>query len=248
MIEFSGRAVLLDIEGTTSSISFVVDVMFPFVRRELETYLAQHWHEPGLAAVCDTVARDAGQESFAAWLRSREVGVGDAAGGQRLIREEVARLMDGDVKATGLKQLQGMIWEAGFESGELRAHLYDDVCPAIESWRSAGLDVQIYSSGSVQAQKLFFGHTERGDLLPLLSGHYDTTVGSKKEAASYLKIAVQMRQQPIQVLFLSDIVAELDAAAEAGMRTGHVVRSGNSVDEAGTAHPRISTFAEIHIH
>lgn len=147
------RGILLDIEGTTSSISFVYDVMFPFVRRELEAYLTNHWGEPELTAACEAIARDAGNTSLSA---SRDS-----------IQAEVIRLMDGDVKTTGLKQLQGLIWDAGFKSGEMKAHVYDDVPPAIAAWNSAGLDVRIYSSGSVQAQKLFFGHTIAGNLLPL---------------------------------------------------------------------------------
>jgi len=129
------RGILLDIEGTTSSVSFVYDVMFPFVRRELVRYLETDWGDPKLMAVCEQIARDAGQPSFAAW--SEGVRVGDALAQQKLVAAEVTRLMDGDVKATGLKQLQGLIWEAGFASGELRAHVYDDVPTALRTWRAA---------------------------------------------------------------------------------------------------------------
>ncbi len=233
MLTFSGRGILLDIEGTTSSISFVYDVMFPFVRRELDAYLLSHWGEPALAAACDAISRDAGNPSLAASLEQ--------------VKGEVLRLMDGDVKSTGLKQLQGLIWDAGFTSGEMKAHVYDDVPPAITAWNQASLDVRIYSSGSVQAQKLFFGHTIAGNLLPQFHGHYDTTTGPKKEAASYSAIAAAFALPPQEILFLSDVPAELDAAEQAGLRTGLVLRPGNAAVKPGHGHPEILSFAEIRI-
>ncbi|MEX2027487.1 MAG: acireductone synthase [Pirellulaceae bacterium] len=231
MIHFRGRGILLDIEGTTSSVSFVYDVMFPLVRRELDRYLDAHWGESALAAACRQIALDANQEA--------------RSGDREWIRGEVVRLMDGDVKATGLKQLQGLIWEEGFASGELKAHVYDDVPPRLRDWHSRGISLRIYSSGSIQAQKLFFGHTIAGNLLPLLSGHYDTTTGRKKEAASYQKIAADFGLPPSDILFLSDIPAELDAARTAGMQTSLVQRPGNAVVPAGHGHAEISSFAQI---
>ncbi|MEO8498114.1 MAG: acireductone synthase, partial [Planctomycetota bacterium] len=173
MFDFQGRGILLDIEGTTSSVSFVYDVMFPFVRRELRAYLSNSWGSDSLNAACELVARDAGHESFAAWS-AHAASVEER---QQLIADEITRLMDGDIKATGLKQLQGLIWKAGFESGELQAHVYDDVPAALTAWNAAGSDVRIYSSGSIAAQELFFGHTIVGDLLHCFRGHYDTTTG-----------------------------------------------------------------------
>ena len=230
---FRGRGILLDIEGTTSSVSFVYDVMFPFVRRELDRYLAAHWGQPALTAACRQIALDANQDA--------------QAGDRNWIRGEVLRLMDGDVKATGLKQLQGLIWEAGFNSGELKAHVYDDVPPALRDWHSRGISLRIYSSGSIQAQKLFFGHTIAGNLLPLLSGHYDTTTGPKKEAASYRTIAADFGLPPSEILFLSDVVAELDAARTAGMPTALVLRGGNAPVSAAQGHAEISSFAKIEL-
>ncbi|MCE9527897.1 MAG: acireductone synthase [Planctomycetales bacterium] len=227
------RGILLDIEGTTSSVSFVYDVMFPFVRRELDAYLNGHWGEPALTSACQAIARDAGNPSL--------------ADSQDAIETEVIRLMDGDIKATGLKALQGLIWDAGFQSGELKAHVYDDVPPAIAAWNSAGLDVRIYSSGSVQAQKLFFGHTIVGDLLPLFRGHYDTTTGPKRESPSYTAIAAAMELPPHEILFLSDVPAELDAAKQAGLQTGLVLRPGNGPVKPDHGHPEIRSFAEIKI-
>lgn len=237
-MHFTGRGILLDIEGTTSSISFVYDVMFPFVRRELHRYLRDHWNEPALMTACDQLARDEGHDTLPRWVEATST-----TDPQALVATEVVRLMDGDVKSTGLKQLQGIIWEEGFASGELQAHLYDDVLPAIQAWNAAGKDVRIYSSGSVQAQKLFFGHTIHGDLLPLLRGHYDTTTGGKREATSYLKIAAEYAMPPQDILFLSDVPAELEAASSAGMRTALVVRPGNA--PAVSASPTIHSFSEI---
>jgi enolase-phosphatase E1 len=231
VIPFRGRGILLDIEGTTSSISFVYDVMFPFVRRELDRYLDGHWGQPALTAACKQIARDGGQDA--------------RAGDRDWIRGEVLRLMEGDVKATGLKQLQGLIWEEGFTSGEMKAHVYDDVPPALRDWHSRGLDLRIYSSGSIQAQKLFFGHTIAGNLLPLLSGHYDTTTGPKKEAASYRAIAADFGLAASEILFLSDVTAELDAARTAGMQTAFVSRPGNSAVAPGHGHAEIASFTPI---
>jgi enolase-phosphatase E1 len=244
-MNFNGRAILLDIEGTTSSISFVHDVMYSYARRELDRYLAEHWGDPKMLEARDAIARDAGQPSFADWVAPPDFPRDEALKGQRLVREEVHRLMDRDAKTTGLKLLQGMIWEEGFRSGELQAHLFDDVRPAIERWRSAGIDVRIYSSGSVQAQKLFFGYSVQGNLLPLLGGHYDTNIGHKREAESYRRIAADMNLPPAAILFLSDIVAELDAAREAGLQTGLMRRPGNAEPPVGHGHPELTSFADI---
>ena len=233
MLSFTGRGILLDIEGTTSSVSFVYDVMFPFVRRELDGYLRGHCNESALKAACDTIAREAGKPELAA---SKEQ-----------VKAEVLRLMDGDVKSTGLKALQGLIWESGFNSGELKAHVYDDVPPAIKAWKDAGLDVRIYSSGSIQAQKLFFGHSIAGNLLPLFRGHYDTTSGPKKESPSYTAIAAAIHLPPREILFLSDVPAELDAARQAGLQTGLVLRPGNAAVKPDHGHPEIRSFAEVRI-
>ena len=225
------RGILLDIEGTTSSISFVYDVMFPFVRRELDPYLRGHWGAAPRAAGCDTIATEAGRPEIAL--------------SPDLVKAEVLRLMDADIKSTGLKALQGLIWEAGFESGELKAHVYDDVPPALAAWKAAGLDIRIYSSGSIQAQKLFFGHTVAGNLLPFFRGHYDTTTGPKKEPASYASIASAFGLSPADILFLSDVTAELDAARAAGLQTAISLRPGNAPAPSAHGHPEIRSFAEI---
>lgn len=243
MLSFSGRGILLDIEGTTSSISFVYDVMFPFVRRELDAYLRTHWGEAALTNACDAIARDAGQPSLAALCSGEK----DLAACQQIVKTEVLRLMDGDVKSTGLKALQGLIWEAGFTSREMKAHVYEDVPAALAAWNKAGLDVRIYSSGSVQAQKLFFGHTVAGNLLPHFRGHYDTITGAKKEAASYKTIAAAFGLPPAEILFLSDIPAELDAARTAGIQTALCLRPGNAPVRPGHGHEEIRSFDDVRI-
>lgn len=229
----AAQGVLLDIEGTTSSVSFVYDVMFPFARRELDAYLAAAWRTPECRAACEQIARDAGNESLAAEPSA--------------VRDEVIRMMDGDVKATGLKELQGLIWERGFQSGELLAHVYDDVPPALLRWNGSGLDVRIYSSGSIQAQKLFFGHTEFGNLLGQFRGHYDTTTGPKREAPSYVAIAQAFGLAPSEIVFLSDVTAELDAARTAGMQTVLVLRPDNKPVEPGHGHRAISSFTQLEL-
>jgi len=242
-VTFEVRGILFDIEGTTSSISFVYDEMFPFVRRELHGHLAQHWGEEPLQNACNSIAVDAGHASFDAWLAERPAGQQTEQHAQQLVANEVIWLMDKDMKATGLKQLQGQIWKAGFESGELRAHVYDDTPVALEQWRQAGFDQRIYSSGSIAAQKLFFGHTIAGDLLHHFNGHYDTTTGPKREAASYTTIAAAFDLPAGDILFFSDVTAELDAAASAGMQTALLIRPGNP-EQPEHSHPEVASFAD----
>ena len=241
MTQFAVRGILLDIEGTTSSISFVYDVMFPYVRRELDAYLQDNWQNDDCREACEQIARDTGAKSLDAFAGEDAIGAETSFA----IRNEVIRLMDDDVKATGLKQLQGLIWDKGFTSGEMLAHVYEDVPGAILNWNANGLDVRIYSSGSIAAQKLFFGHTEFGDLLPQFRGHYDTMTGSKKEQASYTAIAGEFDLPPSEILFLSDVTAELDAARAAGMQTCLCLRPGNKEMPGGHGHPTVSNFAHL---
>ena len=226
------RGVLLDIEGTTSSVAFVYDVLFPYARRELTDFLRRRWAEPDTVHACERIARDAGAPSPAEWTRERVVA-------------EALRLMDADAKATGLKELQGLIWQEGYDAGRLKSHVYPDVPPALRRWAERGLDLRVYSSGSVGAQKVFFAHTDAGDLLGLFRGHYDTTTGPKREAESYRRIAADMEMPPSAILFLSDVPQELDAAAEAGMRTALVVRPGNAPAAMGHGHPVVTDFGQL---
>lgn len=231
MIEFAGRAILLDVEGTTSAVAYVYDVMFPFAHRRLESYVATHWDAPQMQQVRQQVASDGATPQAA----------DDREEFCRLVRE----WMESDAKVTGLKQLQGVIWQEGFESGELRSHVFPDVPPALARWHGEGIDLRIYSSGSVHAQKLFFAHTEGGDLLKHFTGHYDTTTGPKRDSASYARIAEDWQLPPAEVLFLSDVVEEIDAARQAGLATALVERPGNAEVPPGHGHPVVSSFDQI---
>ena len=167
MHSIQAQGILLDIEGTTSSIDFVYDEMFPFVRDTLSSYLSENWGSPALQSCLEKIAADVDQDPKN-WLS------GTPEQQQATVAKAVIGMMDADVKATGLKEIQGMIWKSGFQTGQLVAHLFDDVAECIQEWKAQGLDVRIYSSGSIAAQKLFFAHSIAGDLLDQFSGHYDT--------------------------------------------------------------------------
>lgn len=234
------RGVLLDIEGTTSSISFVHDVMFPYVRQHLSDFLRHRWHSSEMDKVREQMAKDDGQPGWDEWLESRRV---EPESALEACQQRLIQWMDADAKVTGLKTLQGLIWESGFHSGQLRSHVYPDVLPAIKQWRSQGLDVRIYSSGSIAAQKLFFGHVaEQGNVLDLFSGHYDTTIGGKREAASYEKVAADWGLAPAEILFVSDLEPELAAAHAAGLHVVASVRPGNAALTAEAEWVRVSGF------
>lgn len=218
------EAILLDIEGTTSSIDFVYDVMFPYARKNFASYLQQHFKTDAVQDALPLLANDLGFDSVHSMFAANVGGQDDSP--EDAVHRALIGLMDDDVKSTGLKKLQGLVWESGFRSGEMVAHLYDDVAPAIAKWKSNGIDVRIYSSGSVYAQKLFFGHSLAGDLLPHFSGHYDTTIGHKREPASYRAIAEDWMEAE-KILFISDVAEELDAARLAGMQVVLSVRPGN---------------------
>jgi len=229
-------AVLLDIEGTTTSISFVYDVLFPYAAARLDEYCSRPDPEPELAEALarlrseyeGEIARGADLPPF-----------GDGAAYAR-------RLMAEDRKSTGLKLLQGVIWEEGYRTGALRGHVFPDVPPALKSWRDAGIRLRVFSSGSVRAQKLLFGHTDYGDLTPLFEGFHDTTTGPKREAASYAAIAAAYSLPAGAILFLSDVREELDAAEVAGMRTALLVRPGNRPAEGGV-HAVYWDFEELSV-
>jgi enolase-phosphatase E1 len=232
--------IVLDIEGTTSSVAFVFDVLFPYARTRLEAFLHERWDGAEVVHARHQMARDAGAASFTEWCAAST-----PSEQQRFVQVEALRLMDRDAKTTGLKELQGLIWRDGYASGMLRSHVYDDVPPALARWQARGLDVRIYSSGSVTAQRQFFAHTIEGDLCGFLCGHYDTTTGPKRDAASYQRIAADMQQPAARLAFFSDVVEELDAARSAGWQTLLVVRPGNAAVRAGHGHPVISDFNGI---
>jgi enolase-phosphatase E1 len=217
------RAVVCDIEGTTSAIAFVKESLFPFAERALDGFLRDHGRDPAVAGILDEVrALAPGQDPAEA------------------LRGWMAR----DEKVTPLKALQGMIWRQGFESGALRGHLWPDVAPCLRAWARAGIALRIYSSGSVEAQRLLFGHSEAGDLTPLLSGFDDTRTGPKREPTSYAAIAAAAGFAPWAMLFLSDVAEELDAAEGAGMRVCQLVRAADGT-VASNRHPACATFPEV---
>ena len=238
MIELSAKIILLDIEGTTSSIDFVHKSMFPFARERTDAFVRENWDSEVLNDCIDLLAKDLDHETAQSWL-------GSTADPQQTVIDAVIGMIDGDVKATGLKQLQGIIWKDGFHSGELVAHLYDDTAPAMKRWKEAGLDLRIYSSGSIAAQKLFFGHSVAGNMLDLFSAHYDTTTGPKKEPASYEKIVADCGVAAESIVFVSDVPTELDAAASAGMQTVLSLRPENPSVENTTKHNAIESFEEL---
>lgn len=229
------RGILLDIEGTTTPISFVHDILFPYARSRLEEHCARAAAQPGIREALARLREEHAKESQHAGAALPAFG--DGASYTRY-------LMDRDRKSSGLKQLQGLIWEDGYRSGRLRGQVFDDVPEALRRWRAAGLRLRIFSSGSVLAQKLLFGHTEHGDLTVCFEGYHDTTTGPKKEPRSYREIAQAYELRPEEVLFLSDVVAELDAAAAAGLVTGMLKRPGNVPEEHG-GHATYGTFDEL---
>ncbi|MBP0464316.1 acireductone synthase [Roseomonas sp. PWR1] len=204
--------ILTDIEGTTSAIAFVKETLFPFATAELDAFLDANGGEPEVAAIMAEVAAAAPGEDPRAALR---------------------RWMAEDAKVTPLKALQGLIWDAGYRDGRLKGHLWPDVAPCLRAWARAGLRLAVYSSGSVGAQKLLFGHSEAGDLTGLFAGFFDTKVGGKRDAASYATIAAGLHLPPGEVLFLSDVAEELDAAAAAGMATCQLVRAADGTRPFG---------------
>ena len=213
------RAVLLDVEGTTTPVRFVYDVLFPYSRERLPGFLRAHGGEAGIREDVAGLRAEHERDSAAGMTPPPwgEDTLGSAA--------EYARwLMDQDRKATPLKSLQGRIWEEGYASGALRGQVYADVPAAFEGWTRSGKTLAIFSSGSVLAQRLLFTYSEAGDLERFLSAHFDTTTGSKTEPASYRRIADALGRAPAEVLFLSDVTAELDAARLAGMATALVAR------------------------
>lgn len=232
------KSILLDIEGTVSPVSFVYDVLFPFARERAKEFLHKHWQEPMVQTALEYMAKDAGFESTRIWFEK------ESGKPEEIVLKEVYRLMDSDVKATGLKELQGLIWKSGYDEKQLISELYDDVPDMLSQWHQNGYDISIYSSGSIGAQKTFFKNTRYGDMTKFLNAHFDTTSGSKKESTSYNTISKNLGKNQDAILFLSDIVDELDAAFQAGMKTALVVRQGNSPQPENN-HQSIKSLAEL---
>lgn len=239
------RGILLDVEGTTTPIAFVHDTLFGFAREHVEQFLEHNFAsadvQRDLAALqaehdleragepspppLETVSRATTIKSFTAYINW---------------------LIDRDRKSTGLKSLEGKIWQQGYIDGTLKSEVFADVPPALARWRRDGLSLNIFSSGSVQAQKLLFTHTEHGDLTKFLDHYFDTTTGVKSASASYERIAGILKLTAAEVLFISDVTAELDAAQKAGMKTLLSIRPGNPPLSSAGVHPTIRSFDEIY--
>lgn len=221
------RAILTDIEGTTSDIAFVHDVLFPYAARELPEFIRNHATEPDVAEALEDVRG--------------VMGTPDAD--LELVITQLLEWIARDEKITPLKTLQGRVWRYGYENGDFTGHVYADAAEAMRLWHQAGIALYVYSSGSTAAQQLLFGYSDHGDLSGLFSGHFDTKVGGKREPASYKVIRATVGEPAEAILFLSDVVAELDAAAEAGMATCLLARDG--APEVTNGHDWAHDFASI---
>jgi enolase-phosphatase E1 len=220
------RAIVTDIEGTTSSISFVHDVLFPYAREHMTEFIRVNAEDPRIMAHINDVRAE----------------VGEALDLEAVIAQLI-QWIDEDKKITPLKALQGLIWEKGFRAGDFHGHIYTDAYEQLKKWHADGIDLYVYSSGSVYAQKLLFGHTEYGDLNDLFKGNFDTTTGGKKDPDSYHAIIHELDLAPKEVLFLSDVKEELDAAAQAGLHTVWLVRE--ATPDPLAKHTQVTNFYDI---
>jgi enolase-phosphatase E1 len=205
----NGHAILLDIEGTIGDIRFVRDVLFPYARERMNQALFAHWHDPEVTHALEQARAETGKPLETA-MAAADVFLG---------------WMDEDRKITPLKAVQGLIWREGYAQGELMAHLYPDAIDAFEQWRSQGLKLYVYSSGSVEAQKLYLAHSVAGDVSAYFDGFFDTTTGPKTQSASYAAIARHLDLAPDRMMFFSDLKPEIAAAREAGLRAIRVDRT-----------------------
>ncbi|MBE9606438.1 acireductone synthase [Acetobacteraceae bacterium H6797] len=216
-------AILTDIEGTTSAIAFVKDTLFPYAASALDEFLAKRVNDPAVKEILAQVEELVPGEAPATALR---------------------QWMAADAKVTPLKTLQGLIWEEGYRSGALKSHTWPDVIDCLKAWSAGGLRLAVYSSGSVAAQKLLFGHSEAGDLTPLFSSFFDTRIGGKREAASYAAIAKALAVPAGEILFLSDVAEELDAAKASGLQVCQLVRAEDGTKPSGR-HPEAKDFPAV---
>jgi len=225
------RAVVLDIEGTTTPIAFVYGTLFPYARRHLRAFLDAQGSVSDFQDLLDRLRKEQATDREAP---------ADAS-----VPEYVEWLMDRDRKSTALKELQGLIWDNGYRTGELKGDVFPDVAPALERWNNRGVGVGIFSSGSVLAQQLLFRHSSAGDLERWLRWHFDTTTGPKTARDSYERIAGVIGSPADAVLFVSDVVAELDAARDAGMQTALSLRAGNAAVPDAHGHRAVRSFDEL---
>jgi enolase-phosphatase E1 len=238
-------ALLLDIEGTTTPIDFVYNTLFPYARDHVREYLEANLALPSVQADLAGLFEENAEDERRG-LNPPPIGESD----ERFSLDEVVAylrwLMDQDRKTTPLKSLQGKIWDDGYRRGELRSEVYEDVPRALARWRTQAKKICIYSSGSVLAQKLLFANTKAGDLTPLIGGYFDTSMGAKKDPESYRRIAAELALESTAVLFISDVVSELDAAASAGVQTLLCIRPGNPAQDPAHIHETIMSFDEVY--
>jgi enolase-phosphatase E1 len=238
------RAVLLDIEGTVTPISFVHDTLFPYARAHLKRFLVESFDLPEVHADLTTLSEEqAGDcEEF------RQPAIPRNGGKTETIEATVTyvnHLIDLDRKSPGLKSLQGKMWKAGYDDGSLKSPVYTDVVDVFETWHKAGISINIFSSGSVLAQRLLFAKTDAGDLTPYINHYFDTTVGKKVEAESYHRIAAELALSAHKIVFISDVVAELEAARAANMQALLCIRPGNPMQSGAAEFEQIEKFEDI---
>jgi enolase-phosphatase E1 len=236
------RAVLLDIEGTTTPISFVHDVLFPFARDHVRDYLIQH---SKAAEVQEDIAALLQEHSVDQERGEQPPQINHASSSVGATVAYVNWLIEQDRKSPALKSLQGRIWAQGYRDGTLKAPLFADVVPHLVRLRRLGMSIAIFSSGSVLAQKLLFAYTDTGDHSDLIDQYFDTGVGSKVSSSSYQEIAKQLQLLPSQVVFVSDVTNELAAARDAGMQTLLCLRPGNQPQSKAEQFQVIQSFSEL---
>ncbi|MEO5859643.1 MAG: acireductone synthase [Pyrinomonadaceae bacterium] len=229
------KAILLDIEGTTTPIDFVHKVLFPYAKKRVGKYVEMHFGKLSdeISQLVDESSHD---DTYTVPVDPTEPGS---------VSAYLEHLISVDRKSTPLKSIQGSLWKEGYESGELKSIVYEDVPPAFERWTIDGKTIAIYSSGSVLAQKLLFGYTDHGDLTPFISANFDTNIGHKREAESYRTIAQELNQNAKEILFLSDISEELVAAEEVGYQTRLVVRPGNAAHQGAERFASVTSFSQL---
>jgi enolase-phosphatase E1 len=236
------RAIVLDVEGTTTPVAFVYDVLFPYARDHAIEYLEREGSSDACRAAVTLLRNEQADDR----ARGESLPLDAArAFSPDAIAAYVGWLTDLDRKSRGLKTLQGLIWQDGYRAGALRGAVFDDVAPALERWHTRGLRLYIYSSGSVLAQRWLFQTTPVGDLTVFLDGHFDTAVGPKTSSDSYRAILREIGVEPAQVLFISDAQGELDAARVAGLRTVLCERPGNPSPAPRAHRPVIHTFDDV---
>jgi enolase-phosphatase E1 len=242
---------LLDIEGTTCPVSFVAETLFPYASNHLASFLSTHGQEPAISELVEDLIDHWRQDPdsraphfdprLANYKRDEWEGESDSV----LVTPYLQWLISVDRKLTPLKELQGMIWEEGYANQDLHGPLFEDVPPALTAWHRQGLVLAVYSSGSVRAQQLLYGHTQAGNLIPLFQHWFDTRIGGKQDPASYQRISELMATSPETILFISDAISELEAASNAGLKVLFSHRAGNPQQDPGP-YPSLASFAALH--